>query len=436
MIEQAPQLSQNTQSEALKLLENPEYDGLFTKMQDEYVYWDKAKYYSPAGVDPVVFWQAIKLKRNFNLVYLRFGKLKFHFTITGKMQQLLHEFDMNFGGTLSANNIIPEKDHGVYLVSSIMEEAIASSQMEGASTTRKIAKDMLRKQARPINKSQQMIVNNYTTIQYLVNHKSDILSIPYLLNIHKLISNNTLDRSSDEGAFRKDDNIYVMNDITGEIVHTPPSATDLENLLSALCDFVNDNRSEPFVHPIIKGIIVHFMLAYFHPFVDGNGRTSRSLVYWYLLKNGYWLTEYLSISRVIYRSKSQYEKSFLYVEADDLDLSYFINYNLNAMKIAYEDLQKYLVRKQREQEAIYAFRGGVLNDRQLQIVRLYKENPQILLTAKELSTRFLVTMKTARSDLQYLVQLKLVQESPVNKRMMGYIRAKDFDVVFNNLPHS
>ena len=125
-----------------------------------------------------------------------------------------------------------------------------------------------------------------------------------------------------------------MNSMTGEVAHTPPDFSELENLLEGLCKFANTDDSDPFVHPIIKGIIIHFMLAYFHPFVDGNGRTSRSLVYWYLLKKGYWLTEYLSISRVIYRSKSKYEKSFLYTENDDLDLSYFISYNLITMKKA------------------------------------------------------------------------------------------------------
>lgn len=109
----------------------------------------------PSGILPEVLWQAVKFKRRLNVINLKFGKLQFHFTITSKMQQLLHEFDMNFGGSLGAGGIIPEKDHKVYLLSSIMEEAIASSQMEGASTTRKVAKEMLRKQAKPINKSQQ-----------------------------------------------------------------------------------------------------------------------------------------------------------------------------------------------------------------------------------------------------------------------------------------
>lgn len=389
---------------------------------------------APSGIKPEVLWHAVKFRRRLNVINIKFGKLHFHFTMTSRMQQLLHEFDMNFGGSLGAGGIIPEKEHKVYLLSSIMEEAIASSQMEGASTTRKVAKEMLRKQAKPINKSQQMIVNNYATIQYLVSHKDEAFSLDALLNIHQLIAYKTLSDPSDEGELRKDDKICVMNDITGEVVHTPPFAGDLKDLLSDLCDFANNDRSEPFVHPIIKGIVIHFMLAYFHPFVDGNGRTSRSLFYWYLLKKGYWLTEFLSISRIIYKSKSQYEKAFLYVEQDELDLSYFIVYHLQAMRKAYEDLQVYLRKKIKEREEYYQFRGfSNINERQGQILKIFSENPKTLLTAKEVSVRFPVSIKTARADLQHLVELKLLKETPINKRMVGYVRSEEFDETLKGL---
>lgn len=428
MIEQTPNLSNTDIHKAIELLNKPEYSIVLNKIHDEYLYCDKAKYMVPKDVAPDVFWYAIKLKRNMNRMNIVFGNIQFHFTVTGKMQQMLHEFDLNFGGNLESGGIIPEKDHKVYLVSSIMEEAIASSQMEGASTTRKVAKDMLRKQIKPINKSQQMIANNYATIQYLVEHKGEDFSKEALLNIHHLISTNTLEKTTDEGAFRTDDSIMVMNNINGEVVHTPPSASDIEGLIVSLCSFANGNSDGPFIHPIIKGIIIHFMLAYIHPFVDGNGRTARSLIYWYLLKNGYWLTEYLSISRVIYRSKARYEKAFLYTEFDGLDITYFIMYNLSAMKTAYDELKLYLQRKIKEQQDFVAFRGnGLLTERQAQIIRLYCDSPNAIFTAKSLITRFSVNVKTIRCDLQQLVKQGLLCESPINKRMVGYVRADGFE---------
>ena len=262
------------------------------------------------------------------------------------MQKFLHEFDMNFGGTIMSTGTISSKNKQYYLLSSLMEEAIASSQMEGANTTRRVAKDMLRKQAKPKNKDQQMIVNNYNTIRYLSEHKDEALTPELLLEIHGRISEKTLTNCEDEGKFRKDDNIVVMDELHGEIAHTPPSHTSIQQYIQDLCDFANND--EKYIHPIVKAIIIHFMISYVHPFVDGNGRTARSLFYWYMLKKGYWLTEFLSISRIIYKTKSQYEKSFLYVENDDLDLGYFINYHLNILQRAFDELKSYLDKKSKE----------------------------------------------------------------------------------------
>ena len=434
MIEPAPQLQNSNIRDAVNMIIEPANKDLFTRIDDEYLYWDKVKYMAPEGIKPEILWHAVKIRRSTNRNIIFFGKYKFHFTITGKMQAHLHEFDMKFGGNLGAGNIIPEKESNMYLISSIMEEAIASSQMEGASTTRRVAKDMLRKQLKPVNKSQQMIVNNYSTIRYLVEHKDEPFTVEALKDIHKAISSNTLDNKDDEGKFRSDNNIYVVDNITGEVAHTPPEADELHGLLSELCDFANEPPGNPFVHPIVKGIIIHFMLAYFHPFVDGNGRTARSLVYWYLLKNGYWLTEYLTISRVIYRMKTRYEKAFLYTEEDEMDLSYFINFNLNAMKKAYEELKSYLHKKIKEQDDFYTFRGfSDINERQVRIIKILKRKPAFFFTVKELTTRFEISPKTARSDLQRLVERGILEEVPVNKRKTGYVKSSRFDTILQEL---
>lgn len=188
------------------------------------------------------------------------------------MLALLHDFDMNLGGNLGTQSIIPFADKNYYLVSSIMEEAIASSQMEGASTTRRIAKDMLRKQLKPTNKSQQMIVNNYETISKISKNSQAEFSTEGLLAIHRSISNKTLDNPQDEGVFRKNDEIFVVDGITGFVAHTPPSHTEIENMIHDLCEFANGDNDDNFIHPIVKAIIIHFVLAYIHPFADGNGR--------------------------------------------------------------------------------------------------------------------------------------------------------------------
>ena len=428
MIEHTPKLNKKHFQEAVRLLYNPEISPLMKKINSGYFYWDKVKYLAPARVDPTVLWQAVKLQRMINAKTIAFGKYNFHFTITEQMLALLHEFDMNIGGSLGTKNLIPENDKNFYLVSSVMEEAIASSQMEGASTTRKVAKEMLRKKLKPKDKSQWMIANNYATIRYLSEHRQDEFSVEKLLEVHRYISAETLDDKNDEGNIRQTDDIVVMDGITGDIAHTLPPHREVRQLLEDLCSFANNDLPESFIHPIIKGIIIHFMLAYIHPFADGNGRTARSLVYWYMMKKGYWLTEYLSISRIIYINKAKYERAFLYTENDDNDLSYFIQFNLVTMKKAYEELKLYLQRKISERDSILMFKSVKgINQRQAHILKVIAEKGNEILTAREVATRFNITGHTARADLQGLVRQGFMAEIPLNNKTIGYIKADGFE---------
>ena len=429
-IEPTPTLDPMKQTEAIRMLTDPKLQPLFRKISSEYLYWNKVKYLAPKDIDKQVFWQAVKIQRNLNAQNVKFGNYVFHFTVTKNMLALLHDFDMNLGGSLGTKSIIPTTDKNYYLISSIMEEAIASSQMEGASTTRRIAKDMLRKQLKPVNKSQQMIVNNYETIGKISKNNQSEFSVGALLDIHRTIAKKTLDNPEDEGVFRKNNDIYVVDGITGFVAHTPPPYTEIDAMIKDLCEFANADDSENFIHPIIKGIIIHFVLAYIHPFVDGNGRTARSLFYWYMIKKGYWLTEYLSISRIIYTNKKSYEKAYQYVENDDDDLSYFIQYHLDVMKKAFDDLKSYLQRKIDEQQNVIRFSGILnVNERQRYLIRTIVENKRTLFTPKELATQFNITTKTARSDLQELVEMGYLVATNLNKRAIGYIKSSEFEML-------
>lgn len=427
MIEQVPHdLKDDEHVEVLNLYMNPKFSPIFAKINEEYLYWDKVKYLAPEGISNRHLWFAVKLQRSARMQRLSFGGYNFYFNVTPSMYCLLHEFDLNMGGNISSNSIIPDKDKQLYLISSLMEEAIASSQMEGASTTRVVAKEMLRKQESPVNKSQQMIVNNYNTIRELVERKVERLDMALLLDVHKSISFRTLENPQDEGRIRQSDDVYVVDAITGEVAHTPPTHSDIEHILMDLFAFANRGKDDEFIHPIVKGIIIHFVMAWIHPFVDGNGRTARSLVYWYLLKKDYWLTEYLSISRVIYNNKSRYERAFLQTEADGMDMTYFILYNLQVMKQAIEDLRKYLARKMEERRTIQQYAGmDGLSERQMYILHLYDETPSLLLTAVDVANRYGVTEKTARIDLQALVAIGKLTKIALNKKKSGYVQMRD-----------
>ena len=198
--------------------------------------------------------------------------------------------------------------------------------------------------------------------------------------------------------------------------------------MDELFNFFNNNDNEQFIHPIVKGCIIHFMIGYIHPFVDGNGRTARALFYWYLLKNGYWLTEYLSISRLIVKSKTQYAQAFIYTETDENDLTYFLNYKIKTMQLAYYSLREYIQRKISEKKQLINFQKiKGINERQALIIKWLYEEPELLFSVKEIENRFSLSNQTARTDLTELESKGYLEMVGLNKKTKGFCKSERFN---------
>ncbi len=426
MIELPPKIDKKSLLDAVMMDVDADLVPIINKINTDYEYWDKVKYKPlPKGYTPEMLWTFVKASRLRGMIPV-WDKYGINLCVTSQMQRICHDFDMKFGSFWESDNDSQSSEKKYYLSSSLMEEAIYSSKMEGASTTRIVAKEMLRKKKSPQNKAQQMIVNNYTTIQYIVEHKDEPLTEKGLLYIHRLMTEKTLDNPEDAGRFRTNNNVVVANMLEGDIVHTPPTFEEIPEFVTTLCDFFNNENHSTFIHPIIKGIIIHFMVAYMHPFVDGNGRTARALFYWYMLKENYKLTEYMSISRVIAKSKTSYEKSFRYTENDGNDMGYFVAYNLRALEISFQQLRDYIQRKQKEKKAAAVFmKAGNINQRQALVLQRLTEEPDTIFTVKDLQEQFSVSSMTARKDLSDLVQQGYLDEIAINKVTRGYIKKQE-----------
>lgn len=410
--------------------DNDDLKDLISSINSQYLYWSDVKYRMPSGLTAIELWNKVKSVRRLTDVAI-WTPNHIHFSLTNTMQRLCHEFDMNFGGSWGASKIFPDDkaSQELYLISSIMEEAIASSQMEGAATTREAAKEMLRKKMSPRDKSQRMILNNYNTINFIRDHAKEKLTPALIMQVHSMMTENALDVPDAAGRLRREDeNIVVGNGVTGETIHTPPSANCLPEFLDLLCSFFNDENAQVFVHPIIRAITIHFLVGFYHPFADGNGRTARALFYWYMMKSNYWLVQYLSISRIIKGSKKSYENAFLFSEADGNDIGYFIQYNLEVLLKSFDALSKYIKRKNSEKKkAEKLLHLGNITERQSQILTQYIDNPDSVLVSADVVLKFGVTHNTAKSDLRKLTEKGYLRELNLNGRTKGYIRSDNFE---------
>lgn len=430
MIEKAPKYEEK--NDLLILKESEANDYFFNKIESDYLYWDKVKHYG-LEENSTSLWKEVKLLRKLISKKISLNskiKIEVNYGVNDHLQQKLHYLDFNFGAGIQKEQLLNDIDKHRYLTNALMEESIFSSMIEGATTTRVKAKEMLRKGKKPSNKSEQMILNNYKTIQYISEHKDEEISIDKLFEIHRLVTENTLE-TEHIGVYRNSNDILVMNQITGEIVHTPPSFEELDELMKQFCDFFNTNPKENFIHPIVKASILHFLIGYIHPFVDGNGRTARALFYWYLLKNGYWLTEYLSISRVILKSKTQYEKAYIYSEMDEMDVSYFIHYQVKVLTQAFEDLKSYIAKKKKEENKLSKYlKLQNINERQAQILYWIEEDSNRFFTVKEIETIFKITNQTARTDIEYLVEKEYLKKVSINNKSFNYWKGEKYDNAF------
>lgn len=383
-----------------------------------YLHWDKLQYVPlPEGIKTALeYWHKIKAARNAarkETVFKDKSGAPFAYVEFDKLNELKDWVLENAAGVLDApDQIKNQSTQSTYLISSIIEESINSSQMEGASTTRRVAKDMLRSGRDPKDISETMIFNNYKVMMFIreLLKDGDIKLTPKIvLKLHDIVTDGTL-TGKDEGKggiYRSsDDDIVVCDPKSDEILHIPPVASELKDRLQLVCDFVNgESDSEgSYMPPILRAIITHFMIGYDHPFVEGNGRTARTLFYWVMMKHNYWLMEYVSISSVIKRKQKDYLKAYVHTESDENDLTYFILQQLEVIREAIKDFHKHVARQvQRDQDVLEMFKCSdlrkELNTRQIALIRNALGNPGNTYTIQSHQNSHACSREAARKDL-------------------------------------
>jgi Fic family protein len=387
----------------------------------QYLHWDEVFHRTPPdGLTRDQWWLSLKLsRRGARTVPLRpMNGMPFTYNLPDRALEMLLRIDQQAAGRIATSDtVVNPATRDKYVMSSLIEESITSSQLEGASTSRRVAKEMLRTGRAPTDRSERMILNNFLAMRFVRDHSDSPLTADLVLEIQRIVTEGTLDDPADVGRLQQpgDTRVRVWGD-GDQVLHTPPPAEELPARLRAMCEFANGGGSG-FVHPVVRAVLLHFWLGYDHPFADGNGRTARLLFYWSMLRQGYWLTEFVSISTILRKAPSKYARSFLLTETDDNDLTYFLLYHLTVILRAVDELMAYVERKVKEVRAAERLvkSAGRLNHRQLDLVSHALRNPDASYTVQSHRRSHDVVYETARSDLLDLVGLGLLVQSKVGK---------------------
>jgi Fic family protein len=338
-------------------------------------------------------------------------------------QALVHYIDQHASGEIAMPELVTADESAKhrFIVNSLIEEAIRSSQLEGATTSRVVAKEMIRSGRPPKNRSETMILNNYKAMEFIRTEMQQTLTPKAVLQLHRILTDGTLDNPADAGRLQRPGEDRVGLWEGDNLVYKPPPAEQLEERMDVMCGFANGDVNPPgFLHPVVRAIALHFWLAHDHPFVDGNGRTARALFYWSMRNQGYWLTEYLSISRIFREAPARYGEAFLLTETDEGDLTYFTLFHLNTIKRAILDMQEYLQRKMQEVRDTEALirEDATFNHRQLALLGDALRHPNNRYTFKSHALSHNVVHQTARSDLLGLAHRGLLTYRRVGRQFV------------------
>ncbi len=327
-----------------------------------------------------------------------------------------------------------EDQHFQYLLNDLVEdEAISSSQLEGAATTTLVAKEMLKKKREPRSMDEKMILGNFKMMRFAWDHREQELTSNLIKELHYVGVDGIENDRYAPGAFRVSDDV-VIADQDDNIVHQPPLAQNIEDQLKELCEWINVNHndfdSNNYIHPLIKAITIHFSIGYEHPFRDGNGRVARALFYWFMFKNNYGAFRYISISNLLKEAATQYGKSYLYTETDDMDLTYFIDYQCSIITRAVSAFNKHC---QKIFAGIESFNKwlwnsgiyGKLSDKQKTVFQVAKCNQITIFTTTNVKENLGCSYNTAASVLNGLCELNLFGKRKEGKEWIFYLLDQD-----------
>ncbi len=387
-----------------------------TLADGRYLPWDELRYREPPqGLSVEEWWATVKWARMQNRTPIAAMKaiypLDFGVAQLPGIQEQLHDFDRKNVGqelltALGNQDVLAE-----YRVRQLIEEAINSSVLEGARpTTRELARQLVREKRKPATRDERMIVNNWYAMKRILELRDENrpLIIDDMLELHRILGEEALDVPDADGRFRDSSHTVVVQDLEGNLWHTPPPAEGIRDRMKRLLQFADSGSLDggnTFIHPVLRAIIVHFWIGYEHPFRDGNGRIARALYYWCMLRHGYEIAEFLSISGPIDRSPKAYYTAFAHTETDDGDLTYFVLHQLKVMREALSELMDHLQERSASMAELAKTVAGfdALNHRQRALLWHAVHHPLESYTIEGHAESHRVHYQTARNDFAVLL---------------------------------
>lgn len=409
------------------MVSNDEFRKLIHTLNNNYVHWDKfMNMQLPDGITHKEIWELACFERKHGYPHeLTFENIHLFWWIGNSIEAQLHQLDVGLAGGRKMEALTISKHIHRHRTNALLDESIASAQLAGINVSKKAAKEMLLKKRPPQNGNEQICINIFKTSQLALLKKDDTLDEDLLFLIHQTLTKDTI-KPKGIGQYRSNQKTdRSLIDLSAK--YKQPDAGKVPSLMKLVIAFYNQDATPFFIHPLIKAAILHYLILYIRPFKDGNGRMARLLANMFLLKQGYWVSEFLSVSNTIIKFKQQYNKTITQSQLDNNNIGYFIHFYIQSVQMAYRSLQDFVNRISKESVDKKGVRYDGYNERQTAVIKWLKEDPEKRVSIRELRSVYGVSKETARTDLNGLVEKGWIKFYPINKKAYAFVRAEGFD---------
>jgi len=237
-----------------------------------------------------------------------------------------------------------------------------------------------------------------------------------LLNIHKLVTQETLENPSNCGIYRKR-YVVVANRLTGEVFFRPPSNEDVPDLVKNLIEWLNSSEAKA-LYPVIEAGIAHYEFVRIHPFIDGNGRAARVLATLILYLRGFDTKQFFCLDDYYDSDRQAYYRVLQGVDQRTLDLTGWLEYFAEGVQVSISAVKERIIRLSSERLR-RTKRGQIaLTEKQMRIVEFINQNGRI--TNRNLREMFKISDRGALKEISKLLDLKVIKTEGKG-RNLGYI---------------
>jgi len=301
----------------------------------------------------------------------------------------------------------------------IIHSAHSSTSIEGNRLSLEQVSELAQgREVTATRKDRQEVLNYLKALENLGEFAEKKITEKYILNIHKILTEGTLENPSDCGIYR---NRYVVvaNRFTREVFFRPPENEDVPNLIIDLVKWINSKEAKE-LDPILESGIVHYEFVRIHPFVDGNGRTARVLAALILYLRGFDTKQFFCLDDYYDSDRPDYYKALQSVDQDTLDMTNWLEYFVKGVNVSIEAVKERVIRLSSERLR-KTERGQIaLTERQMRIVEFINQNGTI--TNRDVRKMFRISDRAALKEIRKLVDLKVIK-SEGKGRSLYYVLA-------------